>query len=823
MKTGRYNISQLLTAPEIEQIVIPELQRDYVWKKRNVRGLLSSILGNFNSKETQILNIKDGNGDALDSDIEKYLSEEYMRLRYNTRIGFIYAYHDLSLPGQYYLIDGQQRITTIFLLLLSLYKTFDPQTFRNKYFHKRIPKLDYKVREIAHDFLVDFIEFELSQNDGEKFEKSNRYYIEYDTDITCKSILSNYNVIVKEVEGVDAAQLIDYVENYVEFNYFDTNMSQQGEKLYLYMNSRGEPLSVQERIKSIIVSRSNDKLKSGEYWEDWQNFFWRLKSPNDENADRGFFEFIKWAVIMHLHTYPPKSIEEIEDYIRIEKNNEKKTRQEDLISTYVTENKDFTFLWLQQVEQAVERLHVLIHTSPAFRLYGFSGEQWFNGCDNTIDYVALIGVLYYIVLLPGATDLNVLRMAMYLKNLKSEYTLRRNPDRAVIRCMDLIRWCAINGIVDVRLIGKYFSMHSFDFSDTYVLRPDDLRFGYYLIDWQESQSAHPKCDEIGRWETFFWSITNDKELNDFLRGNHDFIIRLMRHGGATPEEYLERFKNKIYQHRNSDELRRSLLKYGDISIYDYGGSWKLKIWMERWCMLRNERDEPYWDKFMTGDNAEKNATIVANYLFDNTAAMAQDYLLDSIGTNLDYMTQKYYLWYEKENERTRVVLLKAKQAAENKARELCIQELHKQISESWVWQYNFCVFDFKPSPNGLVASKSDQRNDYYIDIWYDWFPDGGKWYCRIGHRLGGTLPEAFVDALRDKVTHICNTPIEWICDDESKLIAIKNPIYFERPDEDYFSGTKFAKQFFDELWGILQDMNAQRLLNETRLGGGESV
>lgn len=31
MKTGRYNIAQLLTSPEVEQIVIPELQRDYVW------------------------------------------------------------------------------------------------------------------------------------------------------------------------------------------------------------------------------------------------------------------------------------------------------------------------------------------------------------------------------------------------------------------------------------------------------------------------------------------------------------------------------------------------------------------------------------------------------------------------------------------------------------------------------------------------------------------------------------------------------------------------------------------------------------------------
>lgn len=36
MKTGRYNIKQLLTNPEVEQIIIPEIQRDYVWKKQNV-------------------------------------------------------------------------------------------------------------------------------------------------------------------------------------------------------------------------------------------------------------------------------------------------------------------------------------------------------------------------------------------------------------------------------------------------------------------------------------------------------------------------------------------------------------------------------------------------------------------------------------------------------------------------------------------------------------------------------------------------------------------------------------------------------------------
>ena len=50
MKTGRYSFFQLLNSPEIEQIIIPEIQRDYVWTNRNVDRFLNSIFTKYESK-----------------------------------------------------------------------------------------------------------------------------------------------------------------------------------------------------------------------------------------------------------------------------------------------------------------------------------------------------------------------------------------------------------------------------------------------------------------------------------------------------------------------------------------------------------------------------------------------------------------------------------------------------------------------------------------------------------------------------------------------------------------------------------------------------
>lgn len=174
MKTGRYKLKDLFDNKEIDQIIIPEIQCDYVWTKYNVKGLLNSIFSHYEEKVDLELDITCQGNDITEEE-RAFLTEEYRRLRFNTRIGFIYAYKDDSYNGKLFLIDGQQRMTTLYLLLLALYSKNDKKSFREMYFKEGLPTIDYKVRETSHDFMVDFINHQLS-GDSTSFKSSPKYY-----------------------------------------------------------------------------------------------------------------------------------------------------------------------------------------------------------------------------------------------------------------------------------------------------------------------------------------------------------------------------------------------------------------------------------------------------------------------------------------------------------------------------------------------------------------------------------------------------------------------------------------------------------------------
>ena len=301
MKAGKYSFKELFNNRYVDQIIIPEIQRDYVWGKNQVESLLNSILENFENFKK---GIDTNQFPQVEVEIQKAFEEFYKKQKFACNIGFIYAYNDPEYSGKYFLIDGQQRLTSIYLILLVL--ASEKQDFRDKfekiYRHSNLPIIDYRVREASHYFLKEVVEH--YKNKGIEITDQSWFYNDYKNDKTISSIISNIQIIksfLNEKELIND-DFIDYVQNYVEFWYFDTNISEQGEELYIYMNARGELIQENENLKADLLGKltvPNDSPKSlselkndwGKKWEEWQQFFWKNRNGNP-NADKGFNEFI---------------------------------------------------------------------------------------------------------------------------------------------------------------------------------------------------------------------------------------------------------------------------------------------------------------------------------------------------------------------------------------------------------------------------------------------------------------------------------------------------------------------------------------------------
>lgn len=761
MKTGRYSLGQLLNNDDIDQIVIPELQRDYVWTPQNVTALLQSIGSNYARKEKLDLTIMDADK-AVDQRSKQFLTKEYERLRYNTRIGFIYAYYDASDNRRFYLIDGQQRITTLFLLLLAACVRQGEagiEHFRKTYFKDNRPHLDYRVREGAHNCLVDFIDYALTETGrtsaapGRDFKSlSPNYYHEYDNDPTACALLANYDVITQWLAEhyADRDDIVDYVENFIEFNYFDTGLSQQGERLYLYMNSRGEELSSQEQIRPILIKRcgENGKLEAGRLWEEWQNFFWTHRGEN-ENADNGFFGFLKIAVILHqalsealdevtprLKTAVQKTDgrKQTQTEVREEYIQEQLTdKQREWIPKYISENDRFNIRWLEKVFRAYRRLSDQYDRSgqkedlpPHF----LREAKWRAlSSMSTIHYVPLCGTLTLAILHEDVNDEDLYRLAMYLLSRSDDERNNKVPATATLRAMSLAIAMNSHGITDVRLLTSAVT------DDRNMLRPDDLEFTCY------------RQNDGAGWERFFWEITGDRGMNEFLNSNRDIILRLSTTTEGGPftlneaRESLRRFEHKIYtpakknrkDREQYDSLLSILLRHGDISSAVESYPWETDRNMQRYDLPHSDSN---WQLLFAD---KKYLPILKDYTDGATphTLTPTDTWRIAICPGLDYMEYHRFLRYDEERQiYPHIVLLKKAQARSNLTRSLPAYLLHTQLKGSWLPgdDSRCCALDFNVCKEKFETTTTD-NDDYRLYFVHLWEAKQPHWEVTI-ERLG---------------------------------------------------------------------------------------
>jgi hypothetical protein len=343
MKAGKYSIKELFNNRYVDQIVIPEIQRDYVWGKKEVEGLLNSIKEDFEDfkKGIEINQVPN-----VETEIKKAFELYYKKQKFSCNIGFIYAYNDPEYSGKYFLIDGQQRLTTIYLLLLVL--ASEKLEFRDKFIKlytlSGLPIIDYRVREASHSLLKEVVVSYF--NNGIEITDQPWFYKNYKSDRTISSIVSNIETIRKFLidNNIVNDDFINYVQDFIEFWYFDTNISEQGEELYIYMNARGEQMQENENLKADLLGKLKQlehgteslfDLKNdwGTKWEEWQQFFWVNRKDNP-NADKGFNEFINCIAGLENYLGGSQVVYTKEDFDNNEKGKKNQIAYFDVLSQF---------------------------------------------------------------------------------------------------------------------------------------------------------------------------------------------------------------------------------------------------------------------------------------------------------------------------------------------------------------------------------------------------------------------------------------------------------------------------------------------------------
>ena len=228
---------------------IPSYQRGYRWTEQQVKDLLNDIL-EFSQKKKheskyyclQPLVVKRMDKDVLSSIKAATSIEEVENL----------------LKGSWEVIDGQQRLTTIFLILSVLGET-------------SVYSLEYETRNCSKEFLENF-------NEEKKNDNIDYYHIIHSKE-TVKSWFGKVEEKINDFKEI--------LLNNVKFIWYES-VDENPIKVFTRLNIGKISLTNAELIKALLLNRSNFgekdsehlKLRQQEIASEWDNIEYTLQ--NDE-------------------------------------------------------------------------------------------------------------------------------------------------------------------------------------------------------------------------------------------------------------------------------------------------------------------------------------------------------------------------------------------------------------------------------------------------------------------------------------------------------------------------------------------------------------
>ncbi len=247
------------------QIKIPIIQRDYAQGRDSAKEIRKNFLNTIENHLSEIkkLHLDFVYGSVIEENNEKILV----------------------------LLDGQQRITTLFLLFwYAAVKESRINDFRGKFCFKdddtTKSKLRYEVRPSSEDFLDYLVSETIKLDDNidpsKVIKDKNWFYLGWIHDPTVSGILNMLDEIHSTFKKRE--HLFDELlrNQEISFDFLELNSFGLTDDLYIKMNSRGKLLTLYENFKAKLEKIIKDK-KEQEFFEiaekfdgEYLDFFWNI-------------------------------------------------------------------------------------------------------------------------------------------------------------------------------------------------------------------------------------------------------------------------------------------------------------------------------------------------------------------------------------------------------------------------------------------------------------------------------------------------------------------------------------------------------------------
>ncbi len=586
-------------------VVVPEIQREYVW----------------------------GNNEKV---ISQFTNE--VKNKVDMKIGFVYSYKPYDNMNEIFLIDGQQRITT--LVLMAFYCAVNEgkidefkQTMK---LNESKPAFSYRVRTCTKEFLLELFKNVDKLDDLNKIEQQKWYLSRYEADTSIKSMINALKIIDKKLK--DSIDLYDFILEKVEFWYFNVGVTSQGEELYITMNSRGVALSDAEKIKPLLfaqVESAKLKQKYGKMWDQIEEYFYIQKPSTKEIKviDTMMDRFIQLILQIENQT---------EKYVGRDSNNR-------------FSDEEIQKLDLEKIEHYFEALKLVERHFQEKKSISLLTCFYEDSQEAKYLYplASLLRVCYLIVkkeiIEKSSTEQSIVLSDEQLGELKRLYEVIRNAvRRGTINYVPLLKFLSIyNG----ESVYNFFLNYHRDYSskEAAVLSPHELT-KIKIIFNSESVSDTEKAFWEAQDSLSYLLSGSLKPLIEPFQDNERWTKETLQNFNERKSIIVELFSKQIIEKKLSSIhikdkidnalISRAMLVYGDFSINT--GS-------DNWCFGYDS----YWSRIFKTNRAIKVLTELISKLTENTENESLYLKLNSVINNyinnFDHETktsQYYFIKYQ---------------------------------------------------------------------------------------------------------------------------------------------------------------------------------